>query len=327
MSFFSRKLYGDFWFYRALSILIAFLLWWIIRGGAKEEQTVEYNLTYKVSNQLALVNKVPTKLQAVVRGPKVFVDDLEKKPQKLNIVIDEKITGTYQYSLLEKVRKSLDRPLQVVSVVPSLLNASLDLLNTKSVPMQVSFEGKLPKGFKVKSVVLSPSTITLKGPRSRLQALENLTIGTIKLSPADLNQEFNINIDEKILDGLTLVPGESSQVRVTAELEGNLKSIWIKDLPLTVRLKSPTSNSGSSIINHLRRRIVLSPGKVDLLLEGSGEVIDNLNKKNFQVWVELEKLISGRFKVPLSWKIPPEIQVLDRSPKEVDVYIPGDRGR
>ena len=75
--------------------------------------------------------------------------------------------------------------------------------------------GKPRRGYKVKSVELTPSTVKLVGDSKILKDVEQLNITeTIDLSGKSTNTELEINLDKYVIDGLSIDGSHTVKVKI-----------------------------------------------------------------------------------------------------------------
>ena len=89
------------------------------------------------------------------------------------------------------------------------------LSEEKEVPISLATPGKPKKGYKVKSVELTPSTVKLVGDSKKLKDVEQINITeTIDLSGKSSNTELEINLDKYVPEGLYIDGSHTVKVKI-----------------------------------------------------------------------------------------------------------------
>lgn len=308
----------DKWVFRVIAILTSLILWLSIHGGKKTSLSKEIHLEYIAPEGFVISNQPVLTITVKTTGPKVLIEELRDSQLTAKVEIEDRsIYKLLKYSSAEMIEGVFPNGLNVESINPSEVEIQLDLLETKSLPVRAVFEGSLPEGFKVKSVTLSPSSVTIQGPRSKLSNIESVPIEPITLSTNSLRQEFDVNLDLNDLSGVSTQ--ETKVVHVLTELEGKLARRWFRGIPLGVKSKV---SSGAVDVNYKSLGIRVYPKWVDFQLEGPVKVISQINKSDLRVWTELPEMKEGTYESKLLWKMPPDVRVVERRPKEVRIIVP-----
>lgn len=89
------------------------------------------------------------------------------------------------------------------------------LSEEKEVPISLATPGKPKKGYKVRSVELTPSTVKLVGDSKKLKDVEQLNITeSIDLSGKSQNTEVEINLDKYVPKGLYIDGSNTVRVKI-----------------------------------------------------------------------------------------------------------------
>ena len=308
----------DKWMFRVIAILTSLILWLTIHGGKKTGLSKEVTLEYIAPEGFVLANQPIKSLTVKTTGPKVLIEELRRAELSAKVDIEDRsIYKLLKYSSFELIKGIFPNGVSVESINPAEVEIQLDLLETKSLPIRAVFEGNLPEGFKVQSVTLAPSSVTIQGPRSKLSNIESVPIEPITLSINSLRQEFDVNLDLNDLSGVSTQ--ETKVVHVVTELEGKLARRWFRDIPLGVKSKV---SSGAVDVNYKSLGIRVYPKWVDFQLEGPDKVISQIKKSDLRVWTELPEMKEGTYQSKLLWKMPPDVRVVERRPKEVRIIVP-----
>jgi YbbR domain-containing protein len=86
------------------------------------------------------------------------------------------------------------RDLEVVQVVPGQFQLSLDSRLTRTVEVLPRVTGKFASGLRIARVVPDPRTVTITGPRSRVEAVETASTDPVDASGVMSSQTFSTNV-------------------------------------------------------------------------------------------------------------------------------------
>jgi hypothetical protein len=92
-----------------------------------------------------------------------------------------------------------------------------------------------------------------------------------------------------------------------------------RGIPIRLKLGQPAR---SFSIDPESRGIKLRPRAVDLLLEGPQSNLDAMQSSTVDVWVQLPDLKKGTNPWRLTWKLAPDVRIIDRSTDTVMVTVP-----
>jgi hypothetical protein len=149
----------------------------------------------------------------------------------MKVVIDpnELVVGENQYEV-KKVWGVPSSGIKVTMLGPKL-NIGVDVLASKTVPVDINFEEDLPSGYIRSSHFIKPSTITVSGPKSVIEKMSKFILPTISLR--DVTESFTRTVRlPEFQKGIGLV--------------GN-----IKEFQLRVNVIRDLSNIGDQIIVQL----------------------------------------------------------------------------
>ncbi|MBR1629470.1 MAG: hypothetical protein IJ679_09465, partial [Lachnospiraceae bacterium] len=119
---------------------------------------------------------------------------------------------------------------------------NVEMLNIQDVPIAVSTRGEMPSGLELDTITTEPSSIRLKGKPDQLNSLTTLTIPPDVIDLSEITDDFETTIDIQsyLPDGISIVNGESSQVRIQVSvLSEDSREFKVKTSNLTVRYLSP----------------------------------------------------------------------------------------
>lgn len=300
-----------------IALLFSVGLWFRVVGGEKIEATKVIKLDYKTPKDLILYSPFPTEVTIRVRGPSPFVSEFLKQESILSVDLSKMGTGEHEVAIRTD---ELKIPLGIdwTMISPQSVKLFLDREIKKRVTVRPIISAQLPDAYKVETVVAQPSTVEVIGSRIRLGLLNSLPTEVIYLSENSLNQHFEASLNFKDFSGIKTV-NEVSSVHVEVNLKGPSKRRLFRGIPIRLKLGQPAR---SYTLDPESRGIKLRPRTVDLLLEGPQSNLDSMQSSTVDVWVQLPELKKGANSWRLTWKLAPDVRIIDRSTDTVLVTVP-----
>ncbi len=233
---------------------------------------------------------------------------------RIDVVIGER-RSDFQDTVRPLLLDSAGYPVDGVQASPQLVVVTVPIHRTsfsRQVGVQATLDEKgLSPDFEVRSVEVSPSSVTLTGPQAALAASEPYLV-TAPISLTGHYSDFMVDAPLITPRGLMAVNdlGESIQsVRVTISIAPVTGYLVLEREPVFLNLPEGT-------------QAVAEPGQVAVLLIGPQALLADIEKNPQMVslQVDLAKLSPGTYTLPVQVQAPQDIQV-QLFPKEVTVVI------
>lgn len=169
------------------------------------------------------------------------------------------------------------------------IRASIQLLRTKSIPVNIKIKGEPAQGYEFVKAACLPARIEVAGPDKLLS-----TIGEVEI-PIDITGmksssgavEQNISIQDYLPAGISVL-SEFAQVSLRIEIEQQVRKT----------LKIPVEQiKFASLDERLLAEIAENVDTVDVVVQGSASVLEALDEKSYTAYVDCENLKKGRHKL------------------------------
>lgn len=186
--------------YKALSVLIALALWFIVRDE-RIETTVNIALEVQASGELLVSNEQLPELTVVVTGTRVSLSRL----RAMNLVHVVKPGNAEPGPITVRFRpEDLDLPsgIDVVSVSPSSAAIRLEARAVRRIPVKARILVAEGTGFRVRKVVVTPERVRVAGPTSVVAGLEEVWTEAIDVAPNGLDPitgEYRVSLPHRQL--------------------------------------------------------------------------------------------------------------------------------
>jgi YbbR domain-containing protein len=199
----------------------------------------------------------------------------------------------------------LPRRLKTVRMSPVRLEARLEQLARRRLPVAASLAGTPALGYTTKSSV-SPDHVDVTGPASTVSTLENVSTRRIDVDGLSAPLE-RMSVVEPAGDFVTIVP---DRVLVDVWFEEVTITRNFKRVPITLR-----NGEGARI----------TPAEVSVTVRGPEAVLHDWKLPDGAVFVDAGGLGPGTHDVPVQVDLPAPLVVTARRPESVRVVVEATR--
>ena len=179
---------------KLFSLFFAVALWLAVARDPVAEVAITVPIEFHhIPDNLEINSENIPSAQIRVRGPARLVHGL--RPDEVHVEVDlaGAKPGERTFDLTaQQVHEPRD--LEVVQVVPSQFHLSLDTTMTRTVEVRPRVTGNFAAGLRIGRVEVSPSAVTISGPRSRVEKMESAITDPIDASGVMSNQSFTSNV-------------------------------------------------------------------------------------------------------------------------------------
>jgi YbbR domain-containing protein len=171
------------WSLKLLSLAIAVVLWMLVTGQ-NEPVTAHVNvqLNFIRPQSLEISNDPPRTVDVMLTGSRNKLDDLTALDLVATVDISDQRAGERVLRLADKAQISLPQGIKIDGFQPSAIPIHLEPIVERQVLVEPKLEGKPADGFEVYAVQPSKGSVAVRGPTSRVNALEKVMTETIWLS-------------------------------------------------------------------------------------------------------------------------------------------------
>jgi YbbR domain-containing protein len=269
---------------KALSVVLASLLWYTVSRDQTVERTVRVPLEYQnIPGGLEIVGDPPAAVDVRVRGASSVLGRLQ--PGEVVSVLDLKGArpGQRMFHLItDEVRAPFG--VQVAQVTPPTVTLEFERSGVKRVPVRVSVTGDPAPGFVVGESRVQPPSVEVVGPESRLEALAEAVTEPVSVDGARGTVKDQVTIG--VPDGaLRLRDPQSASVAV---------DIAAAPVERTV------DNVPVHVSNTRRGRVFLVvPDSVSVVVRGPKDAVARIGPPALRVFVDAASLGPGRYTLPV----------------------------
>lgn len=210
---------------RILSVLIAILLWVYVTNEQNPvtDQTFSVPLVARGAPQGYVIDGVPGTVSVRVRGTRVVIGTLQRDDFTARVDLSGIKTGEQEVT----VQITSPPAVEVLQVSPAVLKVQADRIEQKNVPVTLALQGMVAEGMQAGEPVLQPSTVTIRGPATTLENINQLRV-TLDISGVGETLVRELPVETGV-EGVTVTPE-----RVTVTLP--VTTLSVQTLPVRLRL-------------------------------------------------------------------------------------------
>lgn len=290
---------------KIISLLIAIVLWVVVLGSRNVEVTKEVPLEIVTSSDLVVGSDVPEKIAFRLSGPKAFLRailDRREEPIRVNLTNSKAGLMTYRF-FNDNIRVPIG--VKVLSVTPAALLIRLEPLKTREIPVKVQLQGIPPEGYRVIRTEARPSRVKVRGPESRVAALSELVMQSVDISEMRVSEDREARFDLSLANLQIL--GEIPKVHV--EIEAPPANFKIKGVEVRAISNGPNG------------KVNLSEKTVTLYIRASADMLQNINRDQVSVTIDLRGKLRGKYSETVKVSLPKGVDLVKAVPEKITVTI------
>jgi YbbR domain-containing protein len=165
----------------------------------------------------------------------------------------------------------------------------------KDVPIRIGRNGELPDGVAIDSITTEPETVTIFGPVDVINDISFIDITTIDLT--EITNDESVEVEVPIPEGVERVDPETITVEVEATEEEDRE---FNDFEIDV-----------DGLDNEQSIEFISPeqGQFDLVVQGSPDALQRLERQDLQASIDVEGLTEGEYEEEVSISGPQNIRL------------------
>ena len=180
---FLRRVFLEDWSLKLLSLAIALVLWLVVTGHNQPVTAhVNVQLNFIRPQSLEISNDPPRTVDVMLTGSRNKLDDLSSLDLVATVDISDQRAGERVLRLADKAQIVLPQGVKIDGFQPSAIPVRLEPIVERQVVIEPKLEGKPANGYDVYSVQPSKGSVTIRGPESRVAALQKVPTESIWVS-------------------------------------------------------------------------------------------------------------------------------------------------
>lgn len=286
---------------KVLALTIAVGLW--IAGHRDIERAVEVPVEFRnIPADLMVLDKGVDYVVLRLMGPRTLISTLDPDDLKLSLDLAGARAGALSYPL-GAASFSFPRGVTVARISPPLVHLRLEPVIRRTLPVIVKLTGKPGPGYRIAHTVSQPEIVSVSGPAEEVRRM-----AAVETLPVDIYDNRGV-IKRK--------------VRLSAD--GKPLSFLPDQVEITVTVEEEESSREFSAVNVRAKDFngvyTVSPQSVSLRLSGAKSLLDKLELKGDEVYLDLKGLRAGEHNLALMVELPAGVRLIEQKPQRFRVRI------
>ena len=183
------------------------------------------------------------------------------------------------------------------------VDASVEIVRTKEIPVFVETSGEVVTGYGVASVEYQPTAITIAGKQEDLDKIEKLEIKDLRVTGISEDSEFTIEVAKYLPSGIQVLEGmEQIMVHVLVET--------VIDRDISLRSSNITITGQNEVYTYAITNMDVGAVDVPVLqVRGIQSVIDALTVVDLNPIVDVTDLQQGEYDLDILYTEPDKVTV------------------
>jgi YbbR domain-containing protein len=305
----------DNWPAKVLAFTAAVLLFVFNRMNNLKERNVEVLLDVILPKGYAIAAPYQEKVSVTIKGDdeesiaEVKSDDFWVFVDLSEYAREDEIKLPIRYT---RRGPALRSTVFVDRIEPTEVLISLERELTKTIPVRPVFKGVPQDGYTLNRYTVNPSTVEVKGPQSRIEALKGILTEEIDIT----GRRTDFTLKVKVVQQDPFITISSQRV---VEFQGVIREIIMRreyvGVPITaVNLSESLSWDSEVLVS-------------SITLEGPKLFIEALQVDDIRMEIDLKDVHEpGEYKRKLNPSVPPGLVIRDFTPATIEVVVQAKRG-
>ncbi|HTT74548.1 MAG TPA: CdaR family protein [Candidatus Binataceae bacterium] len=288
---------------RLISLAIAIGLWVFVNAaqhGALETFTVP--ILYRgLPPGFVITNPHPDNVRVQISGPRSLLSLIDPSRLAVRVDLSGVGIGQMQYRITPD-SFSVPRQTNVTSITPSQLALDVDRIVEHMVPVKLTLGGTVAKGYEVKSITVTPASITITGPSREVARIDSVSTEPFSIDKATADDVGTVD--------LTALP---DMMRLQTEAVSANVSVG----PILVQKEFRLIHVE---IHNSTYRSRIAPTRVTLILHGPVLTLASLNPKGI-AYVDADSAPPGIYNLPVQVNLPDGVDLVKETPEKVMLFV------
>ena len=253
-----------------------------------------------------LLDSITSKSQFVtIRGPRSWVNEVNKVVATVNV---DGISSNANRAVPVKILDDEGNEVLGVDKVPGMIDVSISVLKTNSIPIELITENELPENFTITNISISPSNIEIKGKK------EIVDINKINTKTIDINsllEQSSMEVELDLPQGIELLnPREKVVITYTIE-ETITKAYSIPFKNITIKNLASEFSINTLDLDKI----------IEVSLKGIKSELDLISESDLSLELDLLGLEEGSHLVDLKANDIPGVTIEETKPESIEVRL------
>lgn len=200
---------------KAVSLLLALILWITILGFKREEIKKNVKLEPLLPPGVMITNNIPSFITFTLTGPRVLLKDVEKRNVPIRPDLRQTRETSYVIAISEDLIGELPSQVRVTGFTPPNVLIHLEEVVERYVPVRPTYKGNPALGYEIGQVRVLPSKVAVSGPKTLIQSLEFVGTEPVDVTENQTLVEGIVGVEVDPAQGLQLSREKVVKVRIS----------------------------------------------------------------------------------------------------------------
>ncbi len=182
------------------------------------------------SPNLVLSSDVPKEVALTLRAPRSVWDLIESDPNIVRAILDLSGLSSGEHEIELQIQVNA-RPVQIVSVAPSIISFSLEPLIKQTFDLDLTLSGEAAVGYQIGEAALEPLQVVVSGAQSQVERVKRARV-SVNINGVRENYDQSLTVevlDEKgqKVEGVSVSP-EAVHVVLPVSQQGGYRDVAVK---------------------------------------------------------------------------------------------------
>ncbi|MBI9079798.1 MAG: YbbR-like domain-containing protein [Pseudodesulfovibrio sp.] len=191
-----------------LSLSLAIFTWFLVTGREVVETWVEMPVVMTNPPEGLIIEEgLVDKIQIRLRGPKGLVGNLSSQNLSYPIDVGKLQIGKHVVDI-ESSKIPLSSTYEIIEVKPNRLNLVVDRRISKTIEVEAAWTGELNSDYMIQEVVAAPDLIVIRGPETLLRKILKAKVVMKEDFPDDVPKSWAENVGLELPGKIEASPGQ-----------------------------------------------------------------------------------------------------------------------
>ena len=185
MGIWLRRLFFDNFVYKLVSVILAIGLWLAVARDPIAEIEIRIPIELSLPQDIVIDSGTFTQAQVRLRGPERLIHRLEPGDVRAEVDLANVQPGERTFDLTARnvhLPAGVENDVRVEQIIPGQFHLSFDKRDNRTIDIHPRVVGNFASGMRVAQVVADPPSITVTGPKHRLETLDAATTDPVDVS-------------------------------------------------------------------------------------------------------------------------------------------------
>jgi len=202
---------------KAVSLLLALILWITILGFKREEIRKNVKLEPLLPPGMVIINKIPSHIQFTFSGPRIVLKNIEKKLPPIRPDLRRSNETIVGFTISGDLLGDLGNGVKVTSFYPPNIIIRLEQLVERYVPVKATWKGSPAEGYELGTVKVTPAKVAVSGAKGLLALVESVGTEALDIEGLKGTKEFEVPVEVDSSQGFELSREKIVKVKVTTK--------------------------------------------------------------------------------------------------------------